>query len=56
MSEYVDYSYFKITAEKALKEAHEAFLKGKVDYAAEQALTAITDLRLMRTAMLSEKK
>jgi hypothetical protein len=53
MNGTVDYSYPKIQAEQKIREAHNLILQGKYEQAAEETLHAITEIKLMRTAILS---
>lgn len=53
MNQTVDYSFPKIQAEQKIREAHNLILQGKYAQAAEETLHAITEMKLMRTAILS---
>jgi hypothetical protein len=47
----IDYSYPCMMAEKALKDLHNAAIEGRLDEAAEHALEAITEARLVYQAL-----
>ena len=47
----VDYAYPCMMAEKALKKVHDAVLSQNLDIAVEQTLIALTEARLMLTAL-----
>ena len=52
----VDYAYPCMQAEKALKEAHNAMLKRSYNEAAEAALVAIAETKLMLNAIKHEQE
>lgn len=52
----VDYAYPCMMAEKALKELHQAMLRGDVDAALEHALTAMAEAKLTYNAIRSTKE
>ena len=52
----VDYAYPCMMAERALKEAHAAMLKGNHDEAHEAGLKAITEAKLMLHAITIMKE
>ncbi len=47
----IDYSYPCMMAEKALKDLHNAAIEGRLDDAAEHALVAIAEARLVYQAL-----
>lgn len=52
----VDYAYPCMMAEKALKELHQAMLRGDVDAALEHALTAMAEAKLTYNAIRATKE
>lgn len=52
----IDYAYPCMMAEKALKKAHDAVLHGDLDSAIEAGLTAMSEAKLMVTALRHMKE
>ena len=52
----VDYAYPCMMAEKALKDLHQAMLRGDVDAALEHALTAMAEAKLTYNAIHAAKE
>ncbi len=52
----VDYAYPCMMAEKALKELHQAMLRGDTDAALEHALTAMAEAKLTYNAIRATKE
>ena len=47
----IDYAYFCMMAENALKDLHNAVIEGRMDDALEYALVAMAEARLMYQAL-----
>lgn len=52
----VDYAYPCMMAEKALKDLHQAMLRGDVDAALEHALAAMAEAKLAYNAIRAAKE